>query len=318
MKIQINREISDDLYNKIFQNESRYTKEQFYLGLNVELEHGSENQDTNITNDNLELTAKIVVAHLNEIPNYYDYLSEVEKRYEENLGKTVLITGGSDGLGKEIAIELSKNYKVIVTGLDPNKLANLKKEFLIDYFVCDVTDYSASKNMIENIIEKYGKIDVLINNAGILYEGESFEMSEEQISKLIDINIKGVEYMCSLVSKNMTEKNSGLIINVISQSGLYHRRARSLYNSSKWALTGFTKCLASDLSKYNIKVTGFYPGKMNTKIFENTSINPKDRSLDPKIAAKVVRFVIELNGDAYIPEIGLKSIIQDSVDEISY
>lgn len=318
MKIKLNQEKTDEVYAKLKISEKKYSQYQFYLGMNVELEHGLVDEFTNVTNDDLELTGKIVLAHLNEIPNYYDFLMEAETKFDENVGKVVLITGGSEGLGKEIAVELSKICTVIITGIDEVKLAEVSKELNCDYFVCDVTDYEKSNTMVEEVIKKHKKIDVLINNAGILFEGEIFELNENQISSLIDVNVKGVEYMTNIVSKSMIANKNGLIINIVSQSGFYHRRLRSLYNSSKWAITGFTKCLAADMAKFNVKVSGIYPGKMNTNIFENTKVDPMEKSLDPKVVAKAVRFVVETNGDAFIPEIGIKSLKQETHDEVSY
>lgn len=317
MKYIITKEQTLQIAKNINIDLNKYNLEQLHIGINVELEHGLASLSTNITDDDLEDTLKIAIAHLNEINIYYDLLLDLEKKYEDFRGKVVVITGGTDGFGLSIAKMLSKIYKVIIIGRNEEKLENVKKDLNCDGYICDVCDTALIQKTIEIIIDKYKKIDVLINNAGILFEGMISENTYEQISNTIDVNVKGTEYMVKEVSSYMINSHDGLIINVISQSGLYHRRFRSLYNSSKWAITGFTKCIAADLAKFNIRVTGFYPGKMNTGIFKNSDVIAEENSLDPNEAAKIIKFIIE-TPEIHIPEIGAKSIYQTSTDEICY
>jgi len=219
MKIIVEKDTSDKIYTDLGLLETSCDKEQFHIGMNVELEHGKVNEFTNVTNDDLLTTGKIAYAHLKEIPNYYEYLLDAESRYEENINKVVLITGGSEGLGKSIAKELSKACKVIITGIDHELLKHVSEELKCEYYKVDVTDFENSESMVADIIKKYNKIDVLINNAGILYEGGIDEMKKDEISKLIDINVKGVEYMTNIVSTYMIQAKSGQIVYTIPQSG---------------------------------------------------------------------------------------------------
>lgn len=233
--------------------------------------------------------------------------------------KIILITGGSEGLGFELAKKLAAKNKVIICARNIEKLEKVIRKIPVEAIQCDVANIEACKYLVREVLNKYEKIDVLVNNAGIIYEGEIDEYTEDQITKLLDINIKGVEILTHLVVPHMKKEKRGLILNIISQSGLYHRQNRSLYNSSKWAITGFTKCLQVDLAKYGIRVTGFYPGKMQTGLFESGNVSTSlDDGLSPEKAAKILDFVISADEDVLIPEIGAKALNQTSTETICY
>lgn len=235
--------------------------------------------------------------------------------------KIILITGATDGFGLLVAKLMSEdeNYKVVICGRNIHRVSKTMVQLGIDGYVCDVRSDIDCQNFVNFVIEKYSKIDILINNAGILFDGDIDENTYDEISILVDTNIKGVEFMTHAVVPFMKIQKSGYIINIGSQSGLYHRHKRSLYNSSKWAVTGFTKCLQVDLAKYGIRVTGFYPGQMKTSIFQKSqSINDLSKALDPQKAAEVLRYIIKLDSSILIPEIGIKSLSQTSTEEICY
>jgi len=225
------------------------------------------------------------------------------------MDKVIVISGGSDGFGKEIAKRLTSNNKVIILSPNKEKLESAAKEIGCDFEVCDVTNCTSVESAIESVNKKYSKIDCLINNAGVWIEGAIDSNEFENIKKVIDVNVLGVIYMTKAVVSHMKENKKGLIINIISQAGINAKTERSVYTSSKFAITGFTKSLQLELAKFGISVTGIYPGKMNTKLFEKSG-NPKDMndSLDPKEAAKIVDFLLSLDSSTVVPEIGIKSL----------
>ena len=224
------------------------------------------------------------------------------------MDKVIVITGGSDGLGKEIARKLNDN-KIIIISDNEKKLIETSNQLNCDYRLCDVTDYNQVDKAINSIVEKYNKIDVLINNAGIWLAGDLTETDYERISKCIDVNTKGPIYMTKAVLNNMYKNKKGLIINVCSQASFDNDDFSTVYNASKWAMRGFNRSIQKDVSKKGIKVTGFYPGFMQTDIFKKAG-NDYDTStgLEVEKVAKAIEFIINCDDDVIIPELGIKDI----------
>ena len=223
--------------------------------------------------------------------------------------RIIIITGGSDGLGKAIAKRLKENNKVIIISKDEESLVKTSEEINCDYYVCDVTDYKQVNNTVNNIIEKYNKIDILINNAGVWLAGDLTETDYERISNCIDVNTKGPIYMTKAVLTSMYQNKEGLIINVCSQASFDSDDFSTVYNASKWAMRGFNRSIQKDVSKKGVKVTGFYPGFMQTDIFKKAG-NDYDTStgLEVEKVAKAIEFIVNCEDDVIIPEFGIKDI----------
>lgn len=223
--------------------------------------------------------------------------------------KAILITGGSEGLGYEIAKVLAPNNSVIIISENESKLKSAAKEIQCEYYLCDVREPRQIEEVVTKVIEKYSKIDCLINNAGILIKGELETHTAKQISDVLGVNTFGTIMFTHQVVPIMKSQKGGLIINIISQGGLYAKKNWSVYEASKFAITGFTKSLQFELSPYNIRVSGIYPGKLDTSIFEKAGFTT-DRSdaLDPKEVAKAIEFIISLPGDTLITDLGIKRI----------
>lgn len=223
--------------------------------------------------------------------------------------KKIVITGGSDGLGKAIAKRLNENNNVIIISNNKESLIKTSEEINCEYYVCDVTDYKQIDNTIKSIIEKYNKIDILINNAGVWLAGDLTETDYERISNCIDVNTKGPIYMTKAVLPNMYDNKDGLIINVCSQASFDSDDFSTVYNASKWAMRGFNRSIQKDVSKKGVKVTGFYPGFMQTDIFKKAG-NDYDVStgLEVEKVAKAIEFIVNCDDDVIIPEFGIKDI----------
>lgn len=222
------------------------------------------------------------------------------------MNKIIVITGGSDGLGLEIARLLSKENTVIVLGRNEEKL----KATNLEYHICDVTKPKQAEIVITKIYDKYGRIDCLINNAGTWIVGKLEDNSFDKISEVIDINVKGVINMTKVVIPYMKRQGNGLIINVDSTAGINWKADYSVYTSSKWAITGFTKAMQSELLPQGIRVEGFYPGTIQTSLFAKNGLPDKDLTNALKIntAAKAVVFMVEQDDDVVITELGIKHI----------
>ena len=223
--------------------------------------------------------------------------------------KVILISGGSDGVGKETARLLSADHTVVILARTRETLEAAAKELQCDHAVADVTDYGQLAKAVEEIMKKHGRIDCLVNNAGLWIEGALDENGPAKIKEVMDVNALGTIYLSKTVLPAMKAQKSGLIVNVISQSGLYGKKERSVYHASKWAITGFTKSLEAEVSPYGIRVSGVYPGKICTALFEKAGVDkPMDNALNVTAVAKAIRFVVETDEDTVIPEMGIKLI----------
>ena len=225
--------------------------------------------------------------------------------------RVIVITGGSDGLGKSIAERLSQNEynRVIIISKQENKIKDVAVETNSDYYLCDVTDYNSVETAVQAIFNKYGTIDILINNAGVWLAGDLTECSYSSISNCIDVNTKGPIYMTKAVLPIMYKNNKGLIINVCSQASFDNDDFSVVYNASKWAMRGFNRSIQKSAGKKGVKVTGFYPGFMQTDLFKKAG-NDYDTStgLETKKVAKAIEFIINCDDDVIIPEFGIKDI----------
>lgn len=185
--------------------------------------------------------------------------------------KTVFITGGGRGIGKEVALKFAENGYNIVTNYvsDKTDVEALKKEFeekgvksLI--LKADVTDSEAIENLVKKAIEKFESIDVLVNNAGITKDNLLMRMSEEEFSKVIDVNLKGTYIVTKIVSKYMMKKRQGSIINLSSVVGVVGNAGQCNYSASKAGILGFTKSIAKELASRNIRANAVAPGFIET------------------------------------------------------
>lgn len=225
------------------------------------------------------------------------------------MNKVIVISGGGDGLGKTIAQQLSQKNKVVILSPTKEKLEKVSKEIGCDFEVCDVSNYGSVHTAVESIIKKHGRINSLINSAGVWIEGPLETNDPEKIKRAIDVNTTGTLFLTKAVIPQMKKQSSGRIINIISQAGLYGKAERSIYNTSKWAITGFTKSIEAELKDYGIGVTGIYPGKMKTEMFSKMGIK-KDMSdsLDTKDVAKTIEFILSFGNEVNFPEIGIKNL----------
>ncbi|MFR3182056.1 MAG: 3-oxoacyl-[acyl-carrier-protein] reductase [Clostridia bacterium] len=185
--------------------------------------------------------------------------------------KTVFITGGGRGIGKEVALKFAENGYNIVTNYvsDKTDVEALKKEFeekgvksLI--LKADVTDSEAIENLVKKAIEKFESIDVLVNNAGITKDNLLMRMSEEEFTKVIDVNLKGTYIVTKIVSKYMMKKRQGSIINLSSVVGVVGNAGQCNYSASKAGILGFTKSIAKELASRNIRANAVAPGFIET------------------------------------------------------
>ena len=223
--------------------------------------------------------------------------------------KTIVITGGSDGLGKTLAADLAKDNKVVIIATTEEKLKAVAEANGCAYKVCNVGDYEAVVKVMSEIAEEIGGIDVLVNNAGLWIQKELDENDPARIEAVVDVNVLGVMNCAKAVIPYMKKQNDGLIINISSQAGINHKAERVVYNATKWAVTGFSKSLQDELAKYGIRVSCVMPGMMRTDMFKKLDIEKNmANGVDTEQVARLIRFIVETPADVMIPEVGIKNI----------
>ncbi len=199
---------------------------------------------------------------------------------KENINsKIILVTGASRGIGRAIAEELSKENIVIANYNKSEEVAKKLQEQNenIDIFKADVSNRAEVKNMIEYIINKYGKIDVLVNNAGIDQEKMFQDITDEDWDNIIKVNLYSVFCTTQETLKYMLEKKNGCIINISSIYGINGGSCATAYSATKAGIDGITKSLAKELGPSNIRVNSVAPGCINTDM--NSYLTEQDWNL---------------------------------------
>ncbi|GLS17533.1 short-chain dehydrogenase/reductase [Labrys miyagiensis] len=178
-----------------------------------------------------------------------------------------LITGAARGLGRSIVeAALAAGNKVVATARDPGRLADLKAEHgdSLLTFALDVTDAEASGKAVQVAITAFGRLDVLVNNAGFGHIAPFEQASAEDFKAQIDTNLYGVVNLTRAALPMMRKQRSGTIINVSSVGGRLATPGLSAYQAAKWAVGGFTEVLALEAAPFGVKVIALEPGGMRT------------------------------------------------------
>ena len=221
--------------------------------------------------------------------------------------QVVLVTGASRGIGKAIALKYAENgYNVAINYVsDKTDVAELEKEFKEKGAEClilkaDVSKSEEVEELVKQTIQKFGKIDVLVNNAGITRDGLLMRMKEEDFDKVIEINLKGTFLVTKVVIPYMMKRKVGNIINLSSVVGVVGNAGQCNYSASKAGIIGFTKSLAKEVASRNIRVNAVAPGFIDTdmtsvlseEVKKNINLQiPIKRMGNPREIANVVYFL---------------------------
>ena len=225
--------------------------------------------------------------------------------------KIAIVTGASRGIGREVAKELAESGITVIANYNKSEeeAKKLQQEleeqnFKLEIVKADVSKREDVKKLVEYTIEKYGKIDILINNAGISEYKLFTDETDEDWDKLINTNLYSAFAMSQEVIPNMIHNKKGCIINISSIWGIVGGSLEVLYSISKAGLDGMTKALAKELGPSNIRVNSIAPGMINTKMnskFTEKEIEeikeeiPLERLGDPQDIAKCVKWLIDDN-----------------------
>lgn len=218
--------------------------------------------------------------------------------------KVALVTGASRGIGKSCALELAKaGYDIAVNFAGNEEAANKTVEEIkalgvdASAFKFDVSKQEDAAKGVEAVLEKFGRIDVLVNNAGITRDGLFMRMSAENWDAVINTNLSSAFYVSQPVVKVMMKQRSGAIINMSSVVGVSGNAGQANYSAAKAGLIGLTKTLAKELGSRGIRVNAIAPGFINTDMTKDldtskfTDFIPLKRLGEPEDIAKAVKFL---------------------------
>lgn len=231
-------------------------------------------------------------------------------------GKKVLITGGSRGLGRAVALALAtEGVDVAITGRNEATLKSVTQEIESKgvksaYAVFDITSKKEVYSALEKLQKDFGSFDILVNNAGIAAFGGILEMEDELWEEIIQTNLLGAYYVAKAILPSMVENKSGDVINVSSTAGLKGNALTSAYSASKFGLIGMSESMMLELRKHNVRVTTLTPSTiasdMSKEVLKITDGNP-EKVLQPEDFAELVVDLLKLNKRAMLATAALWS-----------
>ena len=220
-------------------------------------------------------------------------------------GAKVLITGGSDGIGKATAAALiAKGCDVVITGRREEHLAAAAEEIGAGYIVADVGVEGDAIRTVQEFVEKHGRIDVLINNAGFGAFAPLLETDLSLMESVYRTNVFGAFLMGREAAKHFVEQKSGHLLNISSTAGTKGFQGGTAYASSKFALRGMTECWRDELRRHNVRVTLVNPSEVVTQFATvagyDQSVN--DKKLRAQEIADAIVGVLALDNRGFVPE----------------
>ena len=187
------------------------------------------------------------------------------------MDKVILVTGASSGIGKEtVKLFQTKNWKVAATMRKPEDHEDLQRIADVECFRLDVTDVESIKSAITQTLDKFGRIDAIVNNAGYGLVGAFEAASPEQIERQFQTNVFGLMNVCREILPYFREQQKGTIVNIASMGGRITFPLYSLYHGTKWAVEGFSESLQYEVRPFNIKVKIVEPGAIKTDFYDRS------------------------------------------------
>ena len=193
-------------------------------------------------------------------------------------GQVVIVTGGASGIGKHVVDTLVKvGANAVAVDLNVKTGDELDGAYCVQ---CNVTDPESVNQMVQAVLEKYGKIDALVNNAGINLprllvdvkgEKPEYELNEDSFGKMFAVNVKGVFLCAQAVARELVKQGHGVILNMSSESGKEGSQGQSAYSATKGAVDSFTRSWAKELGRYNVRVVACAPGIMEATGLRTTA-----------------------------------------------
>ncbi|MDJ0726293.1 MAG: SDR family oxidoreductase [Prochloraceae cyanobacterium] len=221
--------------------------------------------------------------------------------------KVVVIVGATGGIGSALTQKLAPTgAKLVLAGRNTDKLANLAGEDVLAV-ATDITDPQQVDNLFTQAVDRFGKVDVLINAAGAGVMKQYNKLTPEDLDFMLDVNLKGSFYTTQAAAKAMKENRSGHICNVVGILGKHPMTMASAYCAAKYGVVGFSKCMADELKRYGIKITLFYFGGVDTPFWDNVSLKvDRKKMLSPQTAVDAIWFALNAEPQAIPMEINIQ------------
>lgn len=226
----------------------------------------------------------------------------------------VVVTGGASGIGKHVAQSLAAaGAKVAIVDMNVETGKIQDGAYCVQ---CNVADRNSVQAMADTVVEKFGRIDALVNNAGINMprllvdvagERPEYELNDESFGKMFDVNVKGVFLCAQACAKQMLKQGGGVIINMSSESGKEGSQGQSAYSVTKGAVDSFTRSWAKELGKYHIRVLACAPGIMEATGLRSSAYNDAlayTRGCKPEELSTDYSKVIPMGRDGKLDEVG--------------
>jgi NAD(P)-dependent dehydrogenase (short-subunit alcohol dehydrogenase family) len=223
--------------------------------------------------------------------------------------KVVLITGGGQGLGAAITNTLADAGAVVIpVDIKIDSVKKVAEEInarngKAEAMNLDVSNAEDVKKTIDVIVEKYGRLDIVINNAGIDYTKSVADLSVEEFERVVKVNLVGPFLTSKFALAHMAKQKSGHIVNICSTAALRAWPEASAYHASKWGLRGFSHALFTEAKKEQVKVTAVIAGGMKTPFILERFPEAEPNLQDPQNVADTVKYVLSMEDESVIPEV---------------
>jgi 3-oxoacyl-[acyl-carrier protein] reductase len=223
-------------------------------------------------------------------------------------GAKALVTGGSEGIGRGIAEALvAKGADVVITGRREEPLRRTAEEIGAGWIQGDVGVEADAVRTVADFVERHGRIDVLVNNAGFGVFAPLVETSLEDLEAVYRTNVFGAFLMAREAAKHFVRQRSGHLVNIASTSGLKGGQHGTAYSSSKFALRGMTECWRDELRRHDVRVILVNPSEVQTAFFDKVGRRqePSPKKLRPQEIADAVVGVLEVDDRGFVPELSV-------------
>ncbi|UDQ96942.1 SDR family oxidoreductase [Lentisphaerota bacterium WC36G] len=238
--------------------------------------------------------------------------------------KLVVITGASSGFGKALALEFSKGgYPLLLLA----RRVELLEELNLANTICekvDVTNYEAFEKSVRKAEELYGKTDLIINNAGVMFLGNIASQDPQQWQTMLDVNVMGVMNGMKIVMEDMKQRKCGTIVNIASIAGVKPFPLHAAYCATKYGVIGLSETARGELAEHNVRVIRICPGAVNTELLSHTTSDEIKAnykvwiettgvgSITANDIAKTVKFAYEMPQGVNLREIQIADTRQDA------
>jgi len=228
--------------------------------------------------------------------------------------RIAVITGAGKGIGKAIAYGLAEvSYQTILIGRNRKNLEQVSSEIVNNgglapvIFQLDITDTSKMKETVKSVVDEFDRVDVLVNNAGIYFDG-TLELSESEFQSMLNTNLTAQFNLTKEIVPLMEKQGSGYIFNIVSRAGKVGFAGSGGYSASKFGMLGLSESLYRELTPKGIKVTALCPGWVNTQMaFDAGTPLKAEKMIQPEDLFKTIQYLLQLSPSAIVKEVVIEA-----------